>query len=201
MNILKDRKLNYHSIFVEFVSIVLGISLALFVDEWRKDYNEQKRLIETMNSIKYELVQNNEEIKEVFASQKTSIDSMLIFLEKDNLSSRRPVEIFTIVGGIEFPDLATATWEATLNDNTLKRMDRDLLRHLTRIESYQGTLARLTDMAFNKVFDIKFFDHGSTKPVLESLLGIIGQMRTTENNLLKYYDMAIKKINEVIKKE
>jgi hypothetical protein len=116
----------------ELVTIIAGISIALFVNNLQERKRDRKVLTATLHGLSREFSKNVENINKVQPTLERFRDT-LQFYEKDlNLSL---YDIATKSPGLNTADLYTTNWQATLSSNSLRLLDFETITLLSQIDA------------------------------------------------------------------
>lgn len=99
-------------LFREIIPVIIGILIALFINNWNEDRKDKKYLNKIFSSIERELEESNMDIKRVIPMQLASVDTIESYLNKEGVSL---FEIMNRVNGIQFPEIKTKSWNAIAN--------------------------------------------------------------------------------------
>ncbi|MFS4417059.1 hypothetical protein [Maribacter sp. 2307ULW6-5] len=144
-------KKNIKALVKEIVPIILGILIALYIDNWNQNRKDQKYVDQMIASMDKELEESLEDIKKTLPQQTTLIDS-LAFYGKDE-----QVSIFDVMmkaNGIHLPSIKTTSWKA-ISTSKLELMAYKRIRTMTQIqEQKENMLAKcrlLMDFTYQNI--------------------------------------------------
>ncbi len=63
---MANQKINRQQLFLEFVSVVFAVLLALFLNGWRESYNIEKALVKVKETIRQETIRNDSLVRKSF---------------------------------------------------------------------------------------------------------------------------------------
>ncbi len=116
----------------ELVTIIVGISIALFVNNLQERKRDRKVLTATLHGLSQEFSKNVENINKIQPTLERFRDT-LQFYEKDmNLSL---YDLATKSPGLNTADLYTTNWQATLSSNSLRLLDFETITLLSQIDA------------------------------------------------------------------
>lgn len=140
---------------LEFFAIILGVLIALNVDEWR----EQRQIAE-MNEIAIERL--NEEILRNYEEISRSADIVeerYARLAALNVTTESPFsEKLAQFGGYNFPDLKISVWERMSHDPLANRIDPLYVDGATELYNQNKLLDHLSNQIFDLTVSAMFHD-------------------------------------------
>lgn len=162
--------------FREIISVIIGILIALFINNWNEDRKDKKYLDQIFYSINKELEESIVDIERVIPMQQASIDSIQKYMNNDQFSI---YDIIIISNGVNAPTIKTNAWKAIANSK-IELIAYDKLSALADIEDSKENLrARL-----ERQMDFMFQNMEQTdKKKKVMLMMIIGDMVNAEQEL------------------
>ncbi len=140
--------------FKEIVPIVVGILIALYINNWNEDRKDQHYINRISTSINKELVETNDDIADKLVKQRMLIDSLDFYLKDDQISLYGVVEK---AQGIFVPTIKINSWKA-ISSSKIELMDYDKVSILADIEE-QAELLRLKT---EKLLDLIYTNYKET---------------------------------------
>ena len=138
----------------EIVPIIVGILIALYINNWNEERKDKDYINRISTSINKELTETNNDIDEKLVKQRALIDSLIIYIKNDNVS------IYTVTekgGGIYIPIIRTNAWKA-ISNSKIELMDYDKISTFGDIE--QGK--ELLEIKSNKLLDFLYANFEET---------------------------------------
>ena len=89
---------NIFSFFKEVIVVLIGVLIALFINEWRASRNNENFVSSVLEAVEKDIRSNKEDLEEVTAKHLRTIDTMVVYLEDEELSI---MEIVQELGGIQ----------------------------------------------------------------------------------------------------
>ncbi len=80
------KKVNY--IIKEVIPIIIGILIALFINNWNEDRKDKKYLNQMFSSIESELEESSIDLKIVIPKQLASVDTLEAYLNNEKVTIR-----------------------------------------------------------------------------------------------------------------
>jgi len=101
-------------LFKEIVPIIIGILIALYINNWNEDRKDKNYINRISISINKELTESNNDITKKLVQQKTLVDSLNFYLKDDTISLYK---IIRKAKGIYIPSIKIHSWKAISNSN------------------------------------------------------------------------------------
>jgi len=133
----------------EIISVIIGILVALAVNNWNEDRKDKKYLNQIYVSIDNELEESRIEIKESIPKQQVLIDSIGKYLNDETIS------IFDIIekaDGINVPIVKNNSWKAIANSK-IELIEFEKLSALSEIDQSKESIELKTQKLIDFVFE------------------------------------------------
>jgi len=133
----------------EIISVIIGILVALAVNNWNEDRKDKKYLNQIYVSIDNELEESRIEIKESIPKQQVLIDSIRKYLNDETIS------IFDIIekaDGINVPIVKNNSWKAIANSK-IELIEFEKLSALSEIDQSKESIELKTQKLIDFVFE------------------------------------------------
>ncbi|WP_396634138.1 hypothetical protein [Maribacter sp. R86514] len=88
--------------FKEILTIIVGILIALFINNWNEDRKDAKYMNKIFVSMEKELKETNEDIKKKMPQQQTLIDTLEFYKKNDTISI---FDVMMKVNGVQIPQI------------------------------------------------------------------------------------------------
>ena len=148
-------KLNIKKYFIklikEIIPVIIGVLIALIINNWNEGRKDKKYINKFYASLKKELKQTNEEIKNKIPHQYTLIDT-LSFYEKNNTVSL--YESLIRADGVKRPRIRVNYWKA-LSSSKIELLDYEQLSILSNIEEGKELLNLKLEKLLNFIYSVK----------------------------------------------
>lgn len=138
---------------LEFFAIIIGVMIALGVDEWREEREIEESNAIAVERLNEEIRQNRNELEESIAIVSDRFDKLASL----NVDDRQPFrEHFRDFGGFNIPDLKDSVWRRLVNDRWANRIsatyidEASLLYH--RIEQLRELEREMNHHGFDESF-------------------------------------------------
>lgn len=149
-------------IFVDIIPVLVGILLALFINNWQQSNSEAAYI---KNSIEFIIKENEENVKELqhaLTRQKKFVDTLLVYLEDDAYSL---AEVMRKTNGVYTPDLKSTTWKFLVQDSKHTLVSYEFINQLAEIEKYEVLVNRYNGKVGDVIFQQAFFEDPGLKRV------------------------------------
>ncbi len=162
----------------EIVSVIIGILIALFINNWNEDRKDEQYLNQIFSSIEQELEESIIDIERVIPKQLASADTIQKYLNNEAFSL---YDIITKGNGIHAPSIRTNSWNAIANSK-IELIAYKRLSALAEIEERKENLSlrvqnqmdflmqniEETDKTKKKIFLMTIFDIVNAEQELQS---------------------------------
>ena len=96
----------------EIILVVIGILIALSINNWNENRKNKKYLNQIFSSIENELEESNKDIERVLPIQLASVDTIDVYLNNEKVTL---YGIMMRANGIQKPAIKTNSWNAIAN--------------------------------------------------------------------------------------
>lgn len=195
---MKRRKLSSTSVslLLEVFSIVLGISLAFFVNEWRETNIQNEKAQAALQSIQHELQNNLDALTDMLPKHEAFRDSLRITPEQPEPLLRR---IMTL-GGLSSARITSASWEAAVASDVTASFDYELLRVMALIQDYHGAnrqfVNKFRDIIYSPGALARTRNGANSQRVILSI--ILADWIVTEHALMNHYQQALTLLDDTL---
>lgn len=117
------------SIFKEIVPIIIGILVALYINNWNEKTKDQKYIDQIFSSINKELKDSNDDIVKEIAFQETLVDTLNFYKSNENISI---FDIMMKADGIHMPRIKINSWRA-ISNSKIELMEYETISALSTI--------------------------------------------------------------------
>ncbi|MBT30401.1 MAG: hypothetical protein CMO01_12140, partial [Thalassobius sp.] len=173
-------KKHFTKILIDMIPVVLGILIALIINDWRAERANARFLNKVLVSIESELKENEKELDEKIAEHINLLDSISFYMADETVSIN---DIVTKLGGIRGVNIKNTSWKSFINPN-IELVDYKIISNLTDIEEGKESLklqsAKLLDMMYSIIDKSDKKDKQIFKLIISDLL-------YTEKLLLEYH--------------
>ena len=144
-------KKNIKAFFKELITIIVGILIALGINNWNENRKDKKYIDQISSSIHKELTETNADILENIVIQESFIDSLDYYLEDNKISL---LEITMKSNGFYLPTIKINSLKA-LSNSKIELMEYDKISALANIEEQKENLKtkseRLADFLYSNL--------------------------------------------------
>ncbi len=170
----------------EVIPVIIGILIALVINNWNEDRKNENYLNQIFSSIEKELEQSNENIKQALPKQKALLDSIDVYLDDEAVSI---IDLVLIGNGIQKPEIRNNSWRAIANSK-IELVEYEQLAILSDIEERRANLYERIE----KKSDFIFHNLQETNKEKKELLKLITiDIINAEKRLYYTIDEFIKK--------
>jgi len=155
----------------EIASVIIGILIALFINNWNEDRKDKKYLNQIFSSIDKELEESLVDIESVIPKQLKSVDSIQRYLNNEELSI---YDIMIRANGIHAPSIKTNSWNAIANSK-IELIAYDKLSALADIEERKENLKWRIEKQMDFMFqNMEETDRGKKEILIMTIIDIVG---------------------------
>ena len=167
----------FKSISKEIVPIIIGILIALFINNWNEERNERNYYSKIINSIELELEETHEDIETKIISHSSIIDTLKFNLDNETVSLQ---VIMNKTNGITLPKIRIHSWKA-LSNSRIELLDYESLSSLANIEEEKDNLKDKSKYLMNFLYN-NIGEKSRYKKAI--LIGLMSDIISTENWIL-----------------
>lgn len=171
----------------EIIPVILGILIALAVNNWNENRKDKQYLNQIYTSINNELEASRDELKEIMPKQKILVDTIGKYLNDESVS------IFGIIrkaDGIQGPTVKNNAWRAIANTK-IELIDFEKLSALSELDDSKKGL----EMKINKLMDFMVENLKSTSQEKKEIFMLLNQEMLSTTKYTHY------EIEEYLKNE
>lgn len=99
----------------EMVPVILGILIALFINNWKEDRANEKFVEKALITISTEVAENHSSVSEILPRHYQLLEQLIEEADNDSLTIAK---IITDAGGVQLPTIRSASWKFFLNSKT-----------------------------------------------------------------------------------
>jgi len=169
----------------EIVPVIIGILIALFINNWNDERKEKKYLNQIFSSIEKELEESVLDIKRVIPKQLASVDTIKYYLNNDEVSIYK---IMVKADGIHAPTIKTNSWNAIANSK-IELIEYEKLSALADIQERKDNLIKRVDGQADFTFqNFEETDKAKKEILMMMILDVVGaeqRLQSTIEELIK----------------
>lgn len=166
-------------ILVDIIPVLVGILLALFINNWQQSRAEKNYIQNSVVSIIKENEANILELNEALRRQTIFMDTLEAYLDDDQYTL---ADVIKKARGVYTPDLKSTTWKFLVQDSKHTLVSYELINRLAEIEKYEVLVNRYNTKLGDIIFQPAFFDD----PRMKNVCGILfSDFQGVENSLVK----------------
>ena len=129
-------KNNIKALLKEIFTIIVGILIALWINNWNENRKDKKYINQISSSIDKELGETTEDIIDKIAIQKALVDTIDFYKKDDKVSI---LNIVMKATGIHIPLIKLNSWKA-ISNSKIELMEYDKVSTLANIEEQKDLL-------------------------------------------------------------
>ena len=175
-------------LFSDMIPVILGILIALFINNWKENLDDRKFVNRVLSSIDTEMKDNREAVLEILPRHDTLYDTTQYYLKDSDVDL---VDLFQKTNGFQLPFIQNTAWQSFLNSK-IELMDYETIRALTSIDETKNLLT----LKVNKLMDFVYEKPNDTSPESKMKLSIIiEEISDAEKSLLEELEAYLEQRN------
>lgn len=163
-------------VLVDIVPVLVGILLALFINNWQQSKSERSYIENSVASIIKENKENINELKYALKRQSAFMDTLEKYLNNDQYAL---VDVLKKAKGVYTPDLKSTTWKFLVQDSKHTLVSYEFINRLAEIEKYEVLVNRYNLKLGDIIFQPAFFDDRRMKDVCYILFNDFGPIQNS----------------------
>ncbi len=132
----------------EIIPIIIGILIALFINNWNEENKDKEYLAKIFTSMESELAESSADISRVIPKQLASLDTLETYMNNENFTL---YEIIMRSNGIHMPSIKTNSWNA-ISNSKIELIDYEKLSALSDIAERKENLYRRMEKQMEYIF-------------------------------------------------
>jgi len=167
-----------NQVFVETIPVIIGILIAVLINNIQQRYTDRQFLQSTLNSIRAQNQENVTELEYALKRQGVLLDTLQQYLLDDGKS------LFEAIGrgkGLYTPDLKSTTWEFLMQGRNHTLVSYEIINQLSEIEKYESLVKGYNETVKDILFNVEVFENPKMKKVLWVWLQ---DFRAVENQMI-----------------
>lgn len=166
-------------VLIDTLPVLVGILLAVIVNNWRESLKNKNYLRNSIESIVKQNLDNIKELEFAIGRQDTLRDTLIHYLSREDLNMS---DILNKTRGATTPDLKSTTWKFLVENENHTLVSYEFINRLSEIEKYQLLINRYNEKVSDLVFQPAFF----TDPKMKQVWYVFfSDMDYVENKLLE----------------
>ena len=180
------KKQDVVSFFREIVIVIIGILIALSIDNWNENRNDEKYIDKALFAIEEEIKLNKTDMHRIVQRHKETIDSVAMHLNNDKISLRQIIENSR---GFQIAELKNIGLRFFIS-NKAELIDYEIISSLSEIEFLSEAVKMKTERLLNYLYDNMENTNESAK---NKFVIYLADVVESENGLLDLYDDFLNK--------
>ncbi len=185
---LQDEKFQRYALYAigEITLVVIGILIALFINNWQTSINNQRFVDRVLIAIETELAENKTDMEEVIPLQLSLIDTVYAYLDNDTVSI---AETISRNSGFQVPGIKNTAWRSFLNAK-MELIDYRTISILTDIDEYK----KLMDNKLNKMIEFVYANMNSKDALVkQNFIWLLEDLIDTESSILERHEKFLER--------
>lgn len=180
------KKQDVVSFFREIVIVIIGILIALSIDNWNENRNNEKYIDKALFAIEEEIKLNKTDMHRIVQRHKETIDAVAMHLNNDKISLRQIIENSR---GFQIAELKNIGLRFFIS-NKAELIDYEIISSLSEIEFLSEAVKMKTERLLNYLYDNMENTNESAK---NKFVIYLADVVESENGLLDLYDDFLNK--------
>ncbi|MBK7475433.1 MAG: hypothetical protein IPN74_05550 [Haliscomenobacter sp.] len=180
------KKQDVVSFFREIVIVIIGILIALSIDNWNENRNNEKYIDKALFAIEEEIKLNKTDMHRIVQRHKETIDAVAMHLNNDKISLRQIIENSR---GFQIAELKNIGLRFFIS-NKAELIDYEIISSLSEIEFLSEAVKMKTERLLNYLYDNM---ENTNEPAKNKFVIYLADVVESENGLLGLYDDFLNK--------
>ncbi len=173
----------------EMIPIILGVLIALFINNWNQSRIDGKFQQTILSSINSELQENHDELKKLIPAHQQLLDTINHYQQDNQVNLGK---ILNKVNGIQLVSVKNTSWKALLNSN-IQLVEYNLITQLIDIDEDKNYMNVLSEKLLDLVYEELETGEASSK---HKLLILINDILVLEEDLANSHESCLALIKE-----
>lgn len=171
-------------IIIEMVPVILGVLIALFINDWREQSENEQFLDRVYSSIRQEMELNKKEFTLALEKHHNLLDTLKVYEDNDQVSLS---EILKKGNWLQIPIVRNTSWKSFLNTK-IELVDFEVISQLTDIEETKTFM----ESKSKGLMDFVLTNINTTSPTRKKLFHLqLVNLMDSESQLLEMYNMYL----------
>ena len=187
------KSVNWGKLGLEFLSIIVGIFLALLANDYYQKLQNRKLGKQAMGHIRQEIMANKSEIETKLPHVKAIQNLVQQYTDLEGRS------LMIIIGemnqqmghGFEMPVLQRGEWESAKSSGIVKHIPYHVVRELSQMSSMEDMVKKRGDRMLELIYNPDIVDGDKTEGLLVTAKLLIGDNLDTLAKLVKAYERIL----------
>ena len=194
---MKGSKMSLGRLLLEVFLIVLGVLMALGVNEWRQANADKQRADMALRQIENELQYNLSEVMRVLPQHQVVLDSLraLARLFQDNPELVTYGRLRKAVPGLTYPLLQVTSWELAKETEMINHIDYDLAAELSKVYGHQAFYQSKLDGIGTNWYEASNHDPERPLALGVAFLSLLNDIVIQEKRLRDLYPSVLEQLS------
>ena len=165
----------------EIAIVVIGILIALFINNWNEDIKHKKFINKALYAIGEEIRYSKNDIEEVLPKHYKSINSLNSSYDNHDESIR---DVFVKINGFQVPEIRNIGLRFFVS-NSAELVDYEIISDLSEIEfvskGFEMRLSKLSDLVYAKM-------DNTEKRIKKMVVELLVELTDSEEDLVELYE-------------
>ncbi len=182
---MKEKIKNYTKNFIkEIIPVIAGILIALFINNWSENRKDKKYVEQVFSTVKSELNETNQEIKDIIHLQQALTDSIELYANNKNTTI---LDVVKKAKGIQIPKIKLNAWKA-ISNSKIDLVKYEKIASLSNIEEQKEILKDKTEYLMTFLYSNFHETDKSKKETLKMILIDIMQTEKTTQRIIEDFN-------------
>lgn len=150
----------------EIIPVILGILIALYINNWNESRKEKRYINQIFSSISKELKDTNEEIDRIIPLQKSLVDTISFYSKNNDINL---FDALRKTNGMHIPTIRLNSWKA-ISNSKIELVNYEKLTLLSRIEEQQELIKNKSEYLMGFLYSNIHSYENEKKKVLQILI-------------------------------
>ena len=183
---MSNKKVQYKKLLFEFISVSFAVLLALFVNQWRENHNNNLLGQQAIENIKEEVVDNKEDIIGLIQSHKLLLSTLDSIVRIENTTDSTDV----IIGNIEITLINSSAWEMAKVTKAVFYINFNDINTLAKVYNFQSYYESIVH---NYILSNYGVGNNNLNKIHE-MRSFLNSIIPMEENLKIYYERILKEV-------
>ncbi len=178
---MKASKSSIQAFLREIAVVVIGILIALFINNWNEDIKNRKFIEKTLYAIGEEIRYSKKDIEGILPKHYKTINALTSSQDDSNESVR---EVFEKIDGFQIPEIKNIGLRFFISSNA-ELVDYKLIADLSEIEfiskGFEMKLSKLSDLVYAQM-------ESKGKKYKSSIAELLIELTDSEEDLVELYE-------------
>lgn len=168
----------------EIAVVVIGILVALFINNWNEDLKNKRFIKKTLYAIGEEIAYSKKDIEEILPKHYKTINALYASQDNTEESVR---DVFMNIDGFQVPEIKNIGLRFFISNNA-ELVDYQLISDLSEIEF----ITKGFELKFSKLSDLVYAQMDSTEGIYKNRIAeLLVELTDSEEDLVELYEVFL----------